>query len=120
MPKQNIFFGKRILVLEDDPMIAAEMAVSLAEHGSEVVGPFPSVDDAFRILDQGISIQGAVLDVSLQGKPVFPFADQLRSRHIPFVFATGFDDSAIPAAFSEYAHFNKPISIAQIARALLR
>jgi hypothetical protein len=56
----------------------------------------------------------AVLDVNLQGDPVFPVADKLQQRGVPFVFVTGFDEWAIPERFAQVPHLEKPQTAAKV------
>src|SRR5438270_8852311 len=87
--------GRRVLVVEDEYLIAADIAASLEALGAEVAGPAASVAEALTFLERdGDRLDGAVLDVNLGKERVYPLADVLRSRGIPFVFTTGYDASA--------------------------
>ncbi|MEJ0098106.1 MAG: response regulator [Bauldia sp.] len=78
----------RILLLDDEPLIAMMVADWLAEIGCETVGPADSVASALGFLD-GEPLDGAILDVWLGDEDSFPVADTLRRRGVPFAFATG-------------------------------
>jgi DNA-binding LytR/AlgR family response regulator len=80
-----ILLGLRILVVEDEYMVADELRRDLAEHGVEVVGPAAKVSEVLRFLAVAGTLDGAVLDVNLGGEMVFPVADLLRKRGVPFV-----------------------------------
>lgn len=110
--------GRKVLVVEDDYMIALDMRRSLAELGAEILGPAGRVEEALRLIGGAARIDGAVLDVTLHGAMVFPVADALRERGVPFVFATGYEFSSLPPRFAEVPHFEKPVDPLTIARCL--
>ena len=110
--------GRHILVVEDEYMIADAMQRSLEDEGVIVVGPAPSVRKALRLLDAAADLDGAVLDMNLGDEPVFPVADALQARGIPFLFTTGYDAAAVPPAWRHVQRLEKPIESAAIARAL--
>jgi two-component SAPR family response regulator len=119
MLDRNAFGGRRILVVEDDYLIVADMVEELASTGADVVGPIASVNQALDRLNNVPGIAGAILDVNLQGQLVYPLADELLSRKIPFVFATGYDETALPARYLDVPRFTKPVDVEEVARALL-
>jgi two-component SAPR family response regulator len=119
MASENLFGGRRILVLEDDYLVVEEMVQELAASGADVVGPVSSLSKAYALLERMPDIQGAVLDINLQGELVYPLADELTRRDIPFVFATAYDESAIPEGYRDHRRFMKPVSVQDVARALL-
>lgn len=119
MADTNTFGGKRILVAEDDYLIVTEMVQELQARGADVIGPIASLDKAFERLQTLPGIEGAILDINLQGRMVYPLADELQRRGLPFVFATGYDDSAIPARYAGVPRFMKPVDVGAVARALL-
>lgn len=84
--------GLRILVVEDQALVALDLQGTLEERGATVAGPCLSLPDAMRVLRTGGRIDGAILDVDLDGDEVFDLADRLRARRVPFVFHTGHAD----------------------------
>jgi CheY-like chemotaxis protein len=86
--------------------------------GAQVVGPVPTRDKALALLASGESFDAAVLDINLRGQAVFPVADALIERGIPFVFATGYDQSAVPAPYLGVRRWEKPFEPAELAEAL--
>src|SRR3712207_6367004 len=86
----------RVLVVEDEFYIADEMALALQKLGAEVVGPVPTKDKALALLASEERIDAAILDINLKGQAVYPVADALAERGVPFVFATGYDQAAVP------------------------
>ena len=87
--------GQRILVVEDEALVAMLVADGLSDAGAEVVGPAFSVNKALGLIecaaaDGGLS--AAVLDINLDGAAVSPVADRLAALGVPFVFATGYGE----------------------------
>jgi len=120
MISENLFGGRMILVLEDDYLVVEEMVQELAARGAEVIGPIANLHKAFDTLTRVPDIGGAVLDINLQGEAVYPLADELVRRGIPFVFATAYDESAVPIAYRQHQRFTKPVDVQQVATALLK
>lgn len=105
---QGTATGKRVLVAEDEYFIAKGLARHLKAAGVEVIGPVPTVADAFRMLNIE-DVDAAVLDINLRGDLVFPVADALISRGVPIVFATGYGSDAIPERYAAIARCEKPV-----------
>ena len=110
--------GRRILVVEDDYLIAGELVESLEELGASVAGPAPSATEALALMEREARLDAAVLDVNLGSQDVFPVADALQQRGIPFVFATGYDQWVIPTRYAGVRRFEKPIDTRTLARTL--
>ena len=89
--------ARRILVVEDEPVVAMVIENLLADEGWSAVGPAASVDAAMRLAREE-DIDAAILDVSVVGGAVYPVAELLSERGVPFVLATAYDDWALPAA----------------------
>ncbi|SFV37295.1 CheY chemotaxis protein or a CheY-like REC (receiver) domain [Devosia crocina] len=119
MPAENQFQGRRVLVVEDDYLIVTELVESLHAMGAEVIGPVPDLPGAHRILERVSNIAGAILDVSVQGEPVFPLADELKRRGIPYIFSTGYDENAIPQAYRSRPRFTKPADDRLVSETIL-
>ena len=88
--------GKRVLIVEDEAIIAAMVEDMLTELGATVVGPASSIKKAL-VLAASDGIDAAVLDVNIRSERVDPVADLLRARQVPLVFATGYGASATGA-----------------------
>jgi len=110
--------GRRILVVEDEYMMAEDLRYDLEEAGAEVIGPVPSVADALRLLATEMSIDAAILDVNLRGEKAYPVADVLRERTIPFVLATGYEQWALPEAYKDVPRCDKPVDLRHLALVL--
>lgn len=103
------FGGQKILVLEDVYYLAMDVKRAIEQGGAEVVGPFPDELSALERLESE-EPDCAVLDVNLGSGASFELARALNNRGIPFVFFTGYDQSAIPAEFAHVTRLEKPVS----------
>ena len=110
----------RVLVVEDEFYIADDMAIALRRIGAEVIGPVPTRERALAALEKDGPIDAAVLDVNLRGTPVFSVAEALQERGVPFVFATGYDEAALPPEYRAVPRWEKPFDSQDIAIALPR
>ena len=110
--------GRRILVVEDEYFLADDISRALRSAGAEIAGPVGEIDDAFPILNGGGILDGAVLDVNIRSDMVFPVAQELRARQVPFVFTTGYDKVGIAPQFHDVMLWEKPIDIAAMIRGL--
>ena len=110
--------GKRVLIVEDDNILAITLAEEFAAEGAEVIGPAATVTDALDVIARN-DLDGAIVDINLRGKAAFPVADALADRHIPFVFATGYLVAGhIPVRHADVRRFEKPTAPGVICRAL--
>jgi len=110
--------GKNVLVVEDDYFIAMEMCRLFEKAGAQVLGPIGKLEDALALIARSDRIDGAVLDINLRDVMVFPAADMLRERDVPFVFATGYDDAVIPSRYSQVPRCRKPVEPGGVLTAL--
>jgi CheY-like chemotaxis protein len=110
---------RRILVVEDEYLIAMSLADALENAGSVVVGPVPSVDKAIQTIDSEPDIDAAVLDVNLGGVLVYPVADMLIARKIPFVFTSGYEDNVLRNRYSQIRNCPKPYLFQAMEEALV-
>lgn len=115
---ERLLRDRHILLVEDDYLIAAAMQLGLEDAGAHVVGPAASVGDALALLDSE-PVDGAILDVSLNNEKVYPVAEILTARGIPFIFTTGYSASDLPPAWQHILRHEKPVDAATVARALL-
>jgi len=110
--------GRRVLVVEDEYFVADDIVRALHQLGAEVVGPFGSRDEALASFSVEDAIDVAVLDINLHGEPIYPLADALRQHGVPFVFATGYAKSSLPAAYRDIPRWEKPFDPKSLAQAL--
>jgi CheY-like chemotaxis protein len=113
----SLFIGKKVLIVEDEYFLADETRRKLEDIGAVVVGPVGTVKGALELLETE-KIDAAILDIHLIDELVFPVAEALDRRNIPFVFATGYDPSILPAKFTGFALCEKPAELGDIAEAL--
>jgi DNA-binding response OmpR family regulator len=106
--------GRRVLIVEDNGIVALDLECTLREQGADVVGPARSVADARR-LD---SLDAAVLDVNLGDEDVFPLADALAEAGIPFLFLTGHSGHTVPPRYRERPFLQKPYNPAKLVAML--
>lgn len=99
--------GRRVLVVEDEVLIAITLEDMLDAAGYTVVGPFGRVAEALRVA-QAETIDAALLDVNVAGEKVFPVAFALEKRGVPFLLLTGYGQSALPRERTDWAVCPKP------------
>lgn len=101
--------GARVLVLDDERLVAEDIAEALLDQQAEICGPLFSLAEALEwIAFSGNLIHGAVLDIYLGGKPCWPVADELLARGIPFIFLSGFLDMGLPDKYAAVPRCSKP------------
>ena len=113
-PTQRRF---RVMIVEDEALIAMTVAQYVASYGYEVVGPFGKVSQALSSLQEQ-PVDAAVLDVQLDREIVFPVAMELTARRIPFAFLTARQPQAFPEQFKRTDRVSKPFRQAELKRAL--
>jgi CheY-like chemotaxis protein len=109
---------RRILVVEDEYLIAATLSDHLEGVGSIVIGPVPSVEKAMKVIASNSKIEAAILDVNLGGAMAYPVADALLARNIPFVFTSGYEDSDLRNRYPQVRNCLKPYLFPEMERAL--
>lgn len=93
VPAVGSLAGRRVLLVEDELLVAMEMEEALRGLGCEVLGPAATVEEVLRLAQvEAGRIDAAVLDVNLAGRPSFPVADLLAGLGVPVIFATGYGD----------------------------
>ena len=108
----------RVLVVEDEMTVAMLIEDMVSELAYEVAAVVPRLEDAMRLLDSD-SFDLAMLDVHLNGKTVFPFAEALQEREIPFLFATAYGARGLPEEFRDHLVLQKPFGPVELRRALM-
>ncbi len=116
---QRPLLGQRILLVEDELAIAMWLEEMLLDAGYIVVGPVGRLDQALA-LAQDDGIRFALLDVNLRGVEVFPVAELLAARGIPFVFLTGYGRADLPPRFATNPVLCKPFHVAELLKLMAR
>jgi CheY-like chemotaxis protein len=109
--------GLRVLVVEDEMLVAMLLEDMLTDFGCSVVGPAGDIEEAMDFAARG-EIDAALLDLNLSGRPVFPVADALKARGVPFVFASGYGESGLSESHRGAVVLQKPFRQADLERAL--
>jgi CheY-like chemotaxis protein len=110
---------RRILVVEDEYLIAMSLQDALENAGSVVVGPVPSVEKAIKTIELDPHIDAAVVDVNLGGVLAYPVADMLIARKIPFVFTSGYEDNVLRNRYAQVKNCPKPYLFRAMEEALV-
>ncbi|MEA1672679.1 response regulator [Nitrospirillum sp. BR 11163] len=110
--------GLRVLVVDDEAMVAMMMEQALLDLGATVVGPVGTLPQALDLARAG-GIDCAILDVNLQGAPIYPVADLLAKAGVPFVFLTGYDRVTLDDRYQGTPVLQKPVRLSDLERALL-
>ncbi len=101
--------GKRLLVVEDEAFVALMLEALLEGFGCDVVGVAGTLSRGLEYAgDETLEIDGAVLDINLGGEKVFPVAERLVARGVPFIFCTGYGAEGVPGAFAGVPTVAKP------------
>ena len=113
----NLFSGRSVFLVEDEPIVAWLLKDMLVDLGLVVVGPAASVNQALAMIDAE-SIDMAVLDVNLKGQMSYPIADVLVDRGVPFVFSTGYDIDRLLAGYRTFPVMQKPFHQSELENML--
>ena len=112
--------GKHVLVVEDESLIALLLVDALEDAGALVVGPCYTLEECLRAC-RSEHVDAAVLDVDLAGRDVFPAADALRERHVPFLFHTAHADRhELVGRFGEVPVCRKPVDMDDLIALVVR
>lgn len=111
--------GRRVLVVEDEALVAMLVEDALLDAGASVIGPAATVAEALALLEQE-SPEAAVLDLNLAGETSTPVADALAARGVPFVVATGYGAEGLPPGHASVPVLAKPYDPDELTAALSR
>ncbi len=108
----------RVLVVEDEALVALQIEDMLTELGCAVIGPASRVGQALELLD-GEPVEVAVLDLNIAGELVYPVADELGNRGLPYIFVTGYGTSGLTEPYRSRPVLEKPFARRELLRAIL-
>lgn len=112
---QNNLNGKRVLVVEDNYLLAMELVDELEAANAVVVGPCSNLNEASL---QVVHSDLAILDVNLGGENTFLLADRLKALDVPYIFFTGYEKHVLPARFAADECISKPQPPSMVVRHL--
>jgi CheY-like chemotaxis protein len=107
--------GRRILVVEDEPVVALDMSDIVEEFGGVVVGPVGQLAHGLALAESE-ELAGAILDVNLGGESSFALADRLFADGVPVILATGYGTNTLPERFVDFPQLAKPFSAFAVER----
>lgn len=111
--------GCRVLIVEDDPMVAMLVETALEDTQCSIMGPFGDLAGALAAADREVP-DLAVLDINLGGEMVFPLAELLGARGVPFMLLSGYGDTGLPADKPNWPICAKPFKLDELVLALGR
>lgn len=109
--------GKRILIVEDEQMIADVLKIEITDEGGEVIGPVATVAAALDAIANA-DLDAVTLDIKLSSERTYSVADVLAARDIPFVFLTGYGADDVPPRQANAIRLEKPTTPAIVCRTL--
>lgn len=112
--------GRRVLVIEDESLVAMLLETILEDLGCTVIGPVSNIDDGLIAAQGTEGLDVGLLDVNVAGREVFPVAEALIARNIPVVFSTGYGESGLPPHWRGRPTIQKPFTENTIRDALIR
>jgi DNA-binding response OmpR family regulator len=109
LPRDNnaTLQGMRVLLIEDEYLIADDLNRALRHSGVVVIGPIGTLEAGLKAASSE-PVDVAILDINLRGEWSYPIVDELLARKIPVMLATGYDEEAIPPEFSQLPRVQKP------------
>ena len=112
--------GRRVLIVEDESLVAMLLETILEDMECIPVGPASNIDDGEILARDTENLDAALLDVNVAGRQVFPVAEVLKARGVPFVFSTGYGEGGLPEEWRGQPTLQKPFTEAAIRDALLK
>jgi len=111
--------GRRVLVVEDETLVAMLVEDTLLDSGAEVLGPVSTVSAALQLIENEVP-DVAVLDLNLAGETSEPIADALVKLNVPFVVASGYGQAGVPTRHANVPVLAKPYAPEELTAALAR
>jgi CheY-like chemotaxis protein len=113
------FSNRRVLLVEDEMLVAWLIEDMLADLGCAVIGPASSVNQALAMIDAEAT-DAAVLDLNLNGQMSYPVADALAAHGVPFAISTGYDKDTLPHDYRACPVLQKPVQRSELSDALAK
>jgi CheY-like chemotaxis protein len=113
----SAFAGRRILLVEDSPVVAPFTVDLLTELGCNVVGSAPNIAAARELIERE-TIDAALLDVHIRGERVFPMCELLDRKGVPFALTSGYADWQVPDKWADRPRLQKPYRIDDVKAVL--
>lgn len=111
--------GRHVLVVDDEPLLAYDMADLLQRHGAQIVCTCMALDEAVAVIDSGTPIDCAVLDIQIGHEEIWPVARRLSARNVPFLFVSALCGMRqLPEGFEGRPFLPKPINPTRLRDAL--
>lgn len=112
--------GRKILIVEDESLVAMLLETILEDMGCTPLGPISNIDEALDYVGGDLEADGALLDVNVAGREIFPVATVLKQKGVPFVFSTGYGENGLPDEWRRQATIQKPFTEATVRDALMK
>lgn len=112
--------GLTVFVVEDEALVALNLEDMLSDLGCTIVGPAMRVATARQMLSEAFEADIAILDVNVAGEVVFPVAEELASKGIPIIFATGYGQAGLPEAWHGNTILQKPYTMDDVCGSLMK
>lgn len=111
--------GRRILVVEDDFILAAALCAQIEDYGGVVVGPAPTLEKGCLLLQAEPLPDGCIFDIRLGEQMVYPLADSVMRSGVPLIFASNESRASIPETYAAIPLMAKPVSMTCLAKRLI-
>lgn len=105
--------GPKVLIVEDEWLLADHYASILRDAGYRIVGPAPALDEAIELLSM-TDVDVALVDINLRGTLSYPLAERLATQQVPFAFVTGYHPADVPPALAQQPLVRKPVRPAEL------
>jgi DNA-binding response OmpR family regulator len=109
--------GKRVLIVEDEALIAWDLQLSVEQQGGVAIGPAGSLAEA-RCLVRNGPVDAALLDIRVRDGEIFPLADELSASGVPFAFLSGLESAWLPERYQGFPLLSKPFDSYAVNRIL--
>lgn len=109
MARATSIKGARVLIVEDEYMIADDLARALREAGGDPVGPVSTLEQAEEILGQA-HVDAAIFDLDLRGKMAFDLIERLVASGLPCLIVSGYGDDVLPETLDRVSRLEKPVN----------